>query len=239
MMQELVQQIKNLVDDMIGQMHTALPGKILKFDVEKCQALVQPIGRFKKPDGAFIDLPQIANVPIVFMQSAGQQATVAYPIEKGDGCLLLFAEQALDYWLLGNSGDTKADLKFDLTNCIAIPGLFSAANNVIQEACRKRAVIIECLGRRIAVSEAGIAIRGDVTVEGSIKASGGISAGIGGLSEAGILTVKAANIENSLDVGSVSAGSVEVSGNLTAGGVNLNVHKHTSSTSGSDTSGPH
>lgn len=239
MMQELVQQIKNLTSDMIGQIHTALPGKIVKFDANKCLAIVQPIGKFKKPDGALLDLPQISNVPIVFMQSAGQKATIAYPIEESDGCLLLFAEQALDYWRLGSNGEMKADLKHDLTNCIAVPGLFAKANAVMREACNKRSVIIQCNGNYIAVSEAGITVRGDITVDGSIKVSGGISAGVGGLSESGVLTVKTAEVENSLNVKKVSAQEVDVSGNLTAGGVNMNKHKHTSSTSGSDTSGPH
>ncbi len=234
MMQELVQQVKSLVADSINQMHTVLPGKIVKFDTAKCLALVQPVGKFAKPDGTMMDLPQVSDVPIVFAQSANQQAAMAYPINEGDGCLLLFAEQALDCWRSGGEEEVKSDLKFDLTNCIAIPGLFVPANKLLTEACEKQAIIIEQRGKRIAVSEAGIVIRGDVTVEGNIKASGSISAGVGSLSAAGVLTVKKANIENG-----VSAQTVNVSGNLTAGGVNVNTHTHTSSLSGTDTSGPH
>lgn len=239
MMQEFVQQVKSLVADCINQIHTVLPGKIVKFDAEKGLALVQPIGKFKKPDGTMIDFPQVSDVPIVFVQSAGQKAVMAYPVNENDGCLLLFAEQALDCWRSGGETETKSDLKFDLTNCIAIPGLFASANKLLAEACEKQAVIIEQKGKRIAVSEAGIAIRGDVTVEGNIKASGSISAGVGGLSAAGVLNVKAAAVENNLTVSNILAQKVDVSGNLTAGGVNVNTHTHTSSTVGSNTSGPH
>lgn len=239
MMQELVQQVKSLVADSINQMHTVLPGKIVKFDTEKGLALVQPVGKFAKPDGTMIDFPQVSDVPIVFAQSANQQAAMAYPINEGDGCLLLFAEQALDCWRSGGEAEVKSDLKFDLTNCIAVPGLFVPANNLLKEACQKQAIIIEQNGKRIAVSGAGIAVRGDVTVEGSIKASGSISAGVGGLSASGVLTVKSAEVENRLTVNSVSAQKVDVSGNLTAGGVDVNTHKHTSAVAGSDTSGPH
>ena len=239
MMQEFVQQVKSLVADSINQMHTVLPGKIVKFDTAKCLALVQPIGKFTKPDGTMIDFSQVSDVPIVFVQSTNQQTTMAYPINEGDGCLLLFAEQALDCWRSGGEAEAKSDLKFDLTNCIAIPGLFAPANKLLTEACQKQAIIIEQNGKRIAVSGAGIAVRGDVAVEGSIKATGSISAGVGGLSASGVLTVKSAEVENSLTVNSVSAQKVDVSSNLTAGGVNVNTHKHTSAVAGSDTSGPH
>lgn len=239
MMQEFVQQVKCLVADSTNQMHTVLPGKIVKFDVSKCLALVQPVGKFAKPDGSMLDLPQVSDVPIVFVQSAQQQAAIAYPINEGDGCLLLFAEQALDCWRSGGEAETKSDLKFDLTNCIAIPGLFVNANKLLAEACEKQAIIIEQNGKRIAVSEAGIAVRGDITVEGNIKASGSISAGVGGLSASGVLTAKSAMVENNLTVSSIAAQKADVSGNLTAGGINLNTHKHTSAIAGSDTSGPH
>lgn len=181
MMQEFVQQAKNLMSDMIGQIHTAIPGTISSFDPASCQATVQPIGKFKKPDGSTMDFPAVSGVPVVLIQSSGQQATVAYPVKSGDGCLLVFSEQALDSWMSG--GDQKSELRFDLTNCMAIPGLFVSGNPVIQEACSQNAIIIDKNGKRITVSNQNVAIRGDVSIEGNltitgkIEASGDVTAG--------------------------------------------------------------
>ena len=174
MMQEFVQQAKNLMSDMIGQIHTAIPGRISSFDPASCQATVQPIGKFKKPDGSTLDFPAVSGVPVVLIQSSGQHATIAYPIKSGDGCLLIFSEQALDSWMSG--GNQKSELRFDLTNCMAIPGLFVFGNPVVQEACSEDAIIIDNNGKRITLSNQNIAVRGDVTIEGNLNINGTITA---------------------------------------------------------------
>lgn len=174
MMQEFVQQVKNLAGDMIGQIHTAMPGTISSFDPGSCTATVQPIGKFKKPDGSTMDFPPVSGVPVVLIQAAGQDATIAYPVKSGDGCLLVFSEQALDSWMSG--GESKSELRFDLTNCMAIPGLFTSGNPVVQEACGQDAIIIDKSGKRITVSNAGIAIRGDVSIEGNLTLTGKVAA---------------------------------------------------------------
>ena len=74
----------------------------------------------------------------MFPQS--KNVTIAWPIKKGDGCLLVFSEQALDYWMYGKETDTK--LKFDLTNAIAIPNLTSGGNSTMKLACDEDAVAI-------------------------------------------------------------------------------------------------
>ena len=77
----------------------------------------------------------------MFPQS--KNVTIAWPIKKGDGCLLVFSEQALDYWMYGKETDTK--LKFDLTNAIAIPNLTSGGNSTMKLACDEDAVAIAVL----------------------------------------------------------------------------------------------
>jgi hypothetical protein len=210
MIQEFTQQIKTLVADMVSDVHTAIPGKIVSFDPVKCLAIVLPSGKFKRPDGKMMDLPQISDVPVVFIQ--GGAATVAYPIKAGDGCLLIIAEQALDVWRYG--GESKTDLRHDWTNCIAVPGLFVQPNPVIKEACDQDAVIVVKGDKRITVSQAGIVIKGNVRIEGNVDVSGtmGVS-------------------------GAATVASCAVSGQLSAGGININSHQHAYG-SGYTTSGP-
>ena len=117
--------------------------------------------------------------PVVLIQGSGQQATIAYPVKSGDGCLLVFSEQALDSWMSG--GEQKSELRFDLTNCMAIPGLFVSGNPVVQEACSQDAIIIDKNGKRITVSNQNIAIRGDVSIEGNLDITGKLIA-VGGVS---------------------------------------------------------
>jgi hypothetical protein len=145
-------EIEKLVQDMQQNMHTCIPGKIDSFDADKCLAVVTPIGQFKQPNGKLLDYPQVNDVPVVFIQSAGQDITIAYPIKQGDGCLLFFSEQQLDKFR--DDEDAKCDLRFDLTNAICLVGLFKDANSVIKEACDNDAVIIDNKGKsRVTIKE--------------------------------------------------------------------------------------
>ena len=138
MMQEFVDQINKTARSATDDMHTALPGEIKSYDPGKGVATVLPKAKFTKPDGDTMDFPEISEVPVMFPQS--KNAAIAWPVKPGDGCLLVFSEQALDYWMCGNETDTR--LKFDLTNAIAIPNLTSGGNATMKTACDEDAVVI-------------------------------------------------------------------------------------------------
>jgi hypothetical protein len=145
-------EIEKLVQDMQQNMHTCIPGKIESFDAEKCLASVTPTGQFLMPSGKLLDYPKVHDVPIVFIQSAGQNVTIAYPIKQDDECLLFFSEQQLDKFRDGE--DAKCDLRFDLTSAICLVGLFSSPNDVIKEACDMHALIIDNKGKsRVTIQE--------------------------------------------------------------------------------------
>lgn len=99
MMQEFVDQINKTARSATDDMHTALPGEIKSYDPGKGVATVLPKAKFTKPDGRTMDFPEISGVPVMFPQS--KNVTIAWPVKAGDGCLLVFSEQALDYWMYG------------------------------------------------------------------------------------------------------------------------------------------
>lgn len=181
MMQELVKAVKDQAKKTSEGMHTALPGEITAFDPGKGLATVQPKAKFKKPNGETLDFPKVTGVPVVFPQVMGQEATIAFPIKPGDGCLIVFAESALDYWMYGKETDTT--LWFDLSNAICIPGLFTAANATMQEACANNAVVVNVSGTKLTVKggtvqidATSVIINGDVTLNGSMTATGDVTA---------------------------------------------------------------
>lgn len=179
MLQELVENLRKMVDAKINEIHTTMPGKIVSFDTATGLATVLPTMRFKLKDGTTVPYPQITGVPVLFPQGCGQQATIAYPVKPGDGCLIFIAEHSIEYWLYGQETDT--DLSFDLTDAFCIPGLFQAANSVAERACRENAVIVAVKGTEVVVKKNEVAINapnillnGDVQVNGSVTATGEI-----------------------------------------------------------------
>lgn len=172
MMQEFVDQINKTARKATEDMHTSLPGEITAFDPGTGMASVQPKAKFKKPSGETMDFPVVTGVPVQFPQSAN--ATIAWPIKPGDGCLLVFSESALDYWMYGKETDTV--LKFDLSSAIAIPGLSAKGNAAMQTACAEDAVVVVVGGTTLKVTSEGVTVIGKLTVEGEIVAAGDVKA---------------------------------------------------------------
>lgn len=171
MMQELVNQVKKTAKKATEEMHTAVPATIKSYDPSTGLASVQPVAKFKKPNGETMDYPSISGVPVVFPQSAN--VTIAFPIKAGDGCLLVFGEKSLDYWLYGKETDTE--LSFDLSNAVAIPSLKNTGSPVMQKACSENAVVLQSGGATLTVKSGEVVIDGNLTVNGKIDATGDVT----------------------------------------------------------------
>lgn len=171
MMQELVNQVKKTAKKATEEMHTAVPATIKSYDPSTGLASVQPVAKFKKPNGETMDYPSISGVPVVFPQSAN--VTIAFPIKAGDGCLLVFGEKSLDYWLYGKETDTE--LSFDLSNAVAIPSLKNTGNPAMQKACSEDAVVLQSGGTTLTVKSGVVVIDGDLQVTGKIDAVGDVT----------------------------------------------------------------
>jgi hypothetical protein len=156
-MQETMQEIKNMMLDRLRDVHTILPGKVVTFDPDKCEASILPYGKYKKPDGSMIDFPQLNEVPVYVMQGSEQTATVVYPVKPDDECLVLFTEQTLETWR--TKAESHTDLRFDLSNATAIIGMFSKPNPLIKEACDDDSLIIEKDGERVRLKKGETYIR--------------------------------------------------------------------------------
>lgn len=173
MLQEFVQEITNTIRENIRGVHTAFPGKIVSFDTSTGLATVQPVMKFKKPDGQTMDYPHITGVPVVIPQSMGQGAVIAFPIRSGDGCLVIVSEQSIDYWLYGK--ETATDLEFDLTNAICIPGLFQNIAGELAEACNSNAIILSSGGSKISIKSGVVEITApSVQINGNLNVSGNV-----------------------------------------------------------------
>lgn len=142
MMQEFVQQIEDTIRESTYDMHTALPGTISEFDPSTGMATVKPEGSVAMKNGKRLKYPSIVKVPVVFPQAGGQDAVIAYPVKPGDGCLVIICENDLKPWM-SHGKETESDMKFDLTNAVCIPGLFSEGNEALQKAVDEEAIVIK------------------------------------------------------------------------------------------------
>lgn len=256
MIPEFTQELRNLMTHMINGIHTAFPGRIEKYDPEKNLANVQPIMKYKKPNGKLLDYPLLTGVPVWFPQTLGQKATIVYPVKEGDECLVIVSERPIDLWLLGK--ETRTDLMFDLTEAICIPGLFAAPNPLIKKAVDDEAIICQLEDTYIEIKKDDIRLDSQKTIkayakedlyaeakgDAQIKADGDVTVDAKG--EVNIkslisITLDAPEINLNGDVnisGDLNdAGSVEAADDVVADGKSLADHTHTDSVGG-ETSTP-
>lgn len=111
------------IDAALLEMHTCLPGKVVRVDVTKSQCDVEPLLKRQYWDGEIVALPVITNVPIGFYRAG--KAFISLPVKIGDFVELRFSERSLDLWLLqGGLIDPNEGRKFHLSDAIAYPGLY-------------------------------------------------------------------------------------------------------------------
>jgi len=98
--------IRKYVDSRLADVHTMMPGRIESFDAEKQKADVSPMLKRvqEADDGAIVeDIPVIPSVPVQFPRAGGHMIT--FPVQRGDRCMLVFAERSIDNYQLGGGGE--------------------------------------------------------------------------------------------------------------------------------------
>jgi len=125
---------KAVVDYRLNNLHTALPAEIISYDYRTQKASVQPLlnkvwnsaltpNDPNSPNALTTPMPVLENVPVIFPRAGG--AGLTFPVVQGDTCLLVFVERSMDLWLtVGGQVSPDDNRKFDLSDAVAIPGLF-------------------------------------------------------------------------------------------------------------------
>ena len=212
MKQEFTQEVKNYLMDYMQDIHTVLPGEVVSFNAGKCEATVKLTAKYWKPDKTKIDFPSVFEVPVYFPQGIAQGATIVYPVRPGDECIIFVAEQALDQWRTG--AECETDLRFDITNAIAVVGFFSTPNPHVTRSDSNESIIIQRAETFIELFDAKIEIYtdGDIFKEADLDIN----------MEAGKdmnITVKANTTINT--TGETNINSV---GNTNIAGANINLN---------------
>ncbi len=110
-------------------LHVSTPGIVESYDPETQTATVKPT--LPRPsltrDGyEFLDLPVLPRVPIKFERAGG--FFISYPVAKGDRVMLVFMDRSMDQWSeLGREGDPRDGRTHDLSDGVAIVGLYPAS----------------------------------------------------------------------------------------------------------------
>jgi len=126
----LTETLQDFLKSRLDNIHTVIPGTFESYEGSASRkASVKPMVKYRTPANEDIEMPIIENVPVVFPSSGN--FNLLFPIQKGDGCLILFSETGIGNYLAGTGQIANADdqSKFSLTDAIAIPGLWTFSNS--------------------------------------------------------------------------------------------------------------
>lgn len=132
MKKENIDEVMSLwLANKLDNVHTVLPGQIVNYEGHTTRkAEVKVMLKLRNVHNKIVEISPIKNVPVIF--PCTKNFNILFPLKKNDGCLLLFSESAIGDFLLNanNTAIEAEDLnRFDLSDCICIPGLYSFTNN--------------------------------------------------------------------------------------------------------------
>lgn len=123
--QETLNQLKKQVSSML---RVALPGTVESFDAETVTATIQ-LGILGLSDGESKALSVLNDVPVLFPRGGG--CSLTFPVNKGDECLVIFADRCIDFWWQSGGIQEPVDERMhDLSDAFCIVGPQSQAKKI-------------------------------------------------------------------------------------------------------------
>jgi hypothetical protein len=194
-MDDLSKLIREAFEYSMTDIHTALPGVVVKYDANTRRADIQPSLKRKMPNGKFMDFPVVPDVPVIFPGT--KNCTIHFPLENDDEVLLIINERGTDTWKSkGGKGIEETDpRRFDLQDCFVIPGLQPVKfqdnpadglsiqykdfkTNVVNDKATMqfKSIKTETDGSKITSEFVNLESKGDIKHEGNYELKGNLTA---------------------------------------------------------------
>lgn len=159
---ELLDVLNTLKENIFANFHSHKIGIIQKFNAENQTAEIQLVDKIKSPTGQIITRSLLVDCPVVVLR--GGNASITFPIEKNDHCLVLFNDTDIDNWFSsGNVQEVNTSRKHDLNDGIALVGI-SHLGNVLEDYSIE-AVEIKKGNSKISAKEGG----GEINVDDKLE----------------------------------------------------------------------
>lgn len=231
-----------LAESISSKIRVAMPGIIQSFDPDAVTCVVLPAVKGEETDSNGkrmpLDLPLLVDVPVIFPRGGG--VTLTFPVKAGDECLVVFADRCIDFWWQsGGVQEPVSERQHHLADGFAIVGPQSQAQKIsgistsaaqlrtddgaafIELDPGSHAVNVTTTGKLTASALGGTEINSpEIVLNGNVTINGNLAQGMG--ESGGTATM---------------LGPVNVTNDVTAGGISLETHKHGGVETGSGSTG--
>ena len=234
---------KAVSDAISTGLRVACPGIIQSFDEDAVTATIQPAVKVpvRQADGSVVsvELPLLVDVPVCFPRGGG--VTLTFPVEAGDECLVVFGDRCIDFWWQnGGVQEPGSDARqHHLADGFAMVGPQSQAQKISGISTTAAQLRTDDGAAFIELDPGSHAV--NVTTTGKLTASalGGTEINSPEIVLNGNVTING-NLAQGMGEGGGTAtmlGPVNVTNDVTAGGISLGTHKHGGVETGSGSTG--
>lgn len=126
-------EVLNSTRELMSELNTCLPARIVNYDAVTRMADVQPSIDKATADGRTIPAPIIHGVEVRWCSSKSAQAIISMPLAMGDGGMLHFCQRSLDEWVEGSRVPNDSRMH-DLNDAFFVPGVDTSNELVPAEA---------------------------------------------------------------------------------------------------------
>lgn len=153
-----------------NDLRVAIPGIVDSFDPNAQTVTVQPAIKERviaDQNGTIqtVNLPLLLDVPVVIPRAGGVVLTL--PIQKGDECLVIFADSCIDAWWSQGGVQVQAEKRrHDLSDGFAIMGAWSQPRKISGYSTTSAQLRTEDGSQCIDISLSGIDLRGTIKKNG-------------------------------------------------------------------------
>lgn len=247
-----------------SNMYTSIPGIVVTVtDLGEQRIDVQPAINLRSQDGGEVsERPPILNVPL--QMPISKQGGLTFPISVGTPVTLFFSMRGLDIWKRSNGyPSTPSDMrKFDIRDCVAIPGTYPFSEAPNQPSKRTLGhdpmdvVLVHNIGSGAEV-EVRLKTNGDVVINSPTKVivnceDAEINAGSSTAINTDSMTIDASDVTVTSGTFVVNTGTYAISatgtatmaaslsqnGSFTLNGIAIESHRHPENDGGGPTDGP-
>ncbi|MDN7925700.1 Gp138 family membrane-puncturing spike protein [Burkholderia vietnamiensis] len=125
---DLLEMTRTIKDSVKRETWSALPGVIESFNPDAMTCTVQPAIKLRSRDEqgqlSSLMLPLLVDCPVYFPGGGG--CTLTFPVTRGDECLIVFADRAIDaWWQSGGVQETISTRVHDLSDGMVFVGFRS------------------------------------------------------------------------------------------------------------------
>ena len=214
----LTEAIRFAIEQSMKDLYTSIPGVIVNYDSATRRARIQPAVQRELTSGEMVNLPEIANVPVVHPTAGGY--SVLFPVQPGDPCLLVFSQRGITGFKTNFEVAQPDENMHDLQDAVAILGFGPIS---LAPASSSGVSMQSDDGTNYVAVESGqinVVTPGNVDVQ----AGGSITATAGGTAE---ITASAITINGPTTInGTLTTTGAVTAPSASVGGVDFGSHVH-------------